>query len=248
MAGGSDPTSQMLAIGKNVFNSITAGYLAEANANAQNTVNQATVYAANLIRSGNNEVAAARSSLARYTQSVNNNRVLENTGKAYTSSNVNYRRQRDAATSASLEDQIAMAEQSGAQAAASAFSGLTGGVADIVRHTTALRSARIRQRKEQALAQMDSDQAQRAGAILQAGWDNLDSTDIVTNIDYGRDVAPEVKYTGGLFSEIVGGVMESDTKSLANVSQWGYGKAKDWFSTPITGSDGKRLVNDYNYD
>lgn len=229
MAGSPDPYSQMAKMGKDVFNSITAGYIAEANAKAQTTINEANAYASNLVRASNNKVAAARSSLARYTQSVNNNRVLENTGKAFTTNNVNYRRQRDAATSASLEDQIAQAEQAGRQAASSAFSGLSGGVADVVRHTTALRSARIQQRKEQAMAQADADQSQRTGALLQAGWDNLDSTDIVTNIDYGRDVAQRVEYSGGLFSEIVQGVMESDTKSMANVAQWGRNKTRDWF-------------------
>lgn len=248
MAGSPDPFSQMAKMGKDVFNSITAGYLAEANAKAQTTINEANAYASNLVRASNNKVAAARSSLARYTQSVNNNRVLENTGKAFTTNNVNYRRQRDAAESASLEDQIAQAEQAGRQAASSAFSGLVGGVSDVVRQTTALRASRINQRKEQALAQMDSDQAQRAGAILQAGWDNLDQTDIVTNIDYGNDVAVTSNYTGGLFSEVLQGVMGSDTKSVANTAQWGFNKARDWFSSePMTGSDAKRATNDYNY-
>lgn len=229
MAGSPDPYSQMAKMGKDVFNSITSGYIAEANAKAQTTVNEANAYASNLMRASNNKVAAARSSLARYTQSVNNNRTLENTGKAFTVSNVNYRRQRDAAESASLEDQIAQAEAAGRQAAAGAFSGLTGGVADIIKSTTALRSARINQRKEQAVAQLDSDQAMRQGALLQAGWDSLDQTDIVTSIDYGQDVAQRVEYSGGLFSEIIGGIMESDTKSMANVAQWGAGKVKNWF-------------------
>ena len=229
MAGSPDPMSQMLDMGKNIVGSISAGVLAEANANAQYTINEANTYASNLIRASNNKVAAARSSLARYTQSVNNNRVLENLGKTYTTNNVNYRRQRDAATSASVEDQIALAERAGVQAAASAFSGLSGGVADVVKSTTALRASRIQQRKDQALAQMDSDQAQRTGALLQAGWDNLDQTDIVTNIDYGNDVTPNTRYSGGLLSEVVNGVLNTDTKSLSNTASW-MKKSYDWFS------------------
>ena len=230
MAGSPDPMSQMLDMGKNIVGSISAGVLAEANANAQYTINEANTYASNLIRASNNKVAAARSSLAHYTQSVNNNRVLENVGKAYTTNNVNYRRQRDAATSASVEDQIALAEQAGAQAAASAFSGLSGGVADVVKSTTALRASRIQQRKDQALAQMDSDQAQRTGALLQAGWDNLDQTDIVTNIDYGNDVTPDTRYSGGLLTEVIGGVLNTDPKSLSNTASWMNKKSYDWFS------------------
>jgi hypothetical protein len=204
--------------------------LSRANADAFNTVSEANTYASNLLRASRNRVAAARSSLARYTQSVNNNRVLENTGKAYTVNNVNYRRQRDSMVSGSLEDQIATAEQSGAQAAAAAFSGLTGGVADVVRQTTALRTARINQRKEAAMAQMDSDQAARTGALLQAGWDNLDQTDITTEIDYGNDVAVKQYAGGGLFQDIFNGILQSDPKSLANTAAWGKQKYTDWFA------------------
>ncbi|MCA3173563.1 MAG: hypothetical protein ING25_11015 [Burkholderiales bacterium] len=222
--------AQMANTAKDIIGSISAGWLAEGNARAQTTINEANAYASNLIRSSNNKVAAARSSLARYTQSVNNNRTLENTGKAVTQNNVNYRRSRDAAMSASLEDQIAQAEQQGAQAAAAAFSGLSGGVADVVRSTTALRASRIKQRKDQALTQMDSDQAARTGALLQAGWDNLDQTDIVANIDYGNDVPVQVQYTGGLFSEVMGGILKQEPKSLANQASWAKNKVRDWFA------------------
>jgi hypothetical protein len=225
-----NPVSQALDIGKNLVGSFSSGWLAEANARAQTTLNEANAYASNLIRSSNNQVAAARSSLARYTQSVNNNRTLDNVGKAFTTNNVNYRRQRDAASSASLEDQISLAEQAGAQAAASAFSGLSGGVADVVKSTTALRASRIQQRKDQATAQMDSDQAARTGALLQAGWDNLDQTDIVTNIDYGNDVAVQSTYSGGFMSELVGGVLNSDPKALSNTASWLKTQSRDWFA------------------
>lgn len=240
-------SAQLAQVGFNVFNAITGGVLNEANAKAQNTISEANTYASNLVRASHNKVAASRASLARYVQSENNNRVLSNVGKAFTTNNVNYRRQRDAMESASLEDQIAQAEQAGRQAAASAFSGLTGGVSDIIRHTTALRSSRIQQRKEQAMAQMDSDQAERTGALLQAGWDNLDQTDITAGIDYGQDVAQTVSTGGGLLSNVIQGIAGTDQKVLANVAQWGQKKYTDWFATPMTGSDAKRLTNDYNY-
>ena len=226
--------AQLAQVGLNVFNSINSGVLNEANAKAQNNINEANAYASNLVRASHNKVAASRASLARYVQSENNNRVLSNVGKAFTTNNVNYRRQRDAMESASLEDQIAQAEQAGRQAAASAFSGLTGGVSDIIRNTTALRSSRIQQRKEQAMAQMDSDQAERTGALLQAGWDNLDQTDITAGIDYGQDVAQQVYTGGGLFSEVIQGIAKTDQKTLANAAQWGKQQYKDWFSTSDT--------------
>lgn len=81
------------------------------------------------------------------------------------------------------------------------------------------------------MAQMDSDQAERTGALLQAGWDNLDQTDITAGIDYGQDVAQTFNTGGGLLSEVIQGIAGTDTKTLANVSQWGKKKYTDWFAS-----------------
>lgn len=194
------------------------GVLDEAAIDAANTVNEANVYASNLVRAANNRLGAARGSLARYTQSVNNQRVLDNTGSAMEAATINYRRARDSAAASDFEQQLAFAEQAGAQTAAAAFSGLSGGVADLVAGTTALRRARLKQRSDEAEKQGDWDMAQRTKQIMQAGWDSLDSSEISDNIDYNTDVAVKQVRAGNIFSDILGG---QDTKTMANLAATG---------------------------
>ena len=202
------------AINKGV-QGISAGVIQEANIRASNTVNEANAYASNIMRAANNRLGAARGSLARYTQSVNNQRVLENAGSSMEAASINYRRARDSATQDDFEQQIAFAEQAGAQTAAAALSGLTGGVADIVSGTTALRQARLQHRVDAAEAQGDWDASQQAKHIMQSGWDSLDASEINDTIDYGQDVAVKQAYGGNLFSESIGG---QDMKNLANIA------------------------------
>lgn len=201
--------------GLRAISSISQGIIDKANVNASNTVNEANAYANNLIRAANNKLGAARGSLARYNQSVNNNRTLENTGLQAEAAAINYRRARDSEIQDDFETQLRFAEQAGAQAAAAALSGLTGGVADVVNSTTALRKARLSQRALTARQQGDFDAQQRQAQILQAGWDSLDSSEIIDGIDYSVDVATRRTSSGNFFTQVMG---MQDTKNLANLT------------------------------
>lgn len=194
---------------------IGQGVLADAQVNAANTVNEANAWASNLVRASNNALSGARASLARYTQSVNNQRVMDNAGSAAEAATVNYRRARDSAINDDVESQIAFSEQAGAQAAAAALSGLTGGVADIVNGTTALRKSRIQQRTAEALKQADYDASRQVANIMEAGWDSLDMTDISADIDYSTDVAVRKQRGGNLLFDMLGG---QDSKTMADLS------------------------------
>jgi hypothetical protein len=205
---------------------ISGGILEEANVNAKNTVNEANAYASNLVRTANNGLKAARGSLARYNQSINNQRALENSGSAAAADSINYRRQRDSAASDDLESQIADAEQKGAQAAAGAFSGLTGGVADMVASTTALRRSRIQQRTTDALRGMDYDAAQRQKNILQAGWDSLDTSEVDSSMDMSTDVAVKQTYSGSLIMDALKG---QSAQTMADVTNQAGGFFKSFY-------------------
>lgn len=198
------------------ISNISSGIIDRANVNASNTVNEANAYANNLVRAANNQLGAARGSLQRYNQSVNNQRTLDNMGTQQEAALVNYRRARDVEIQDDFESQIRFAEQAGAQAAATALTGLTGGVADIVQGTTALRKARLQQRALVARQQGDFDAAERNAQIAQAGWDSLDSSEITDNIDYGKDVAVTRRAGGNLFSQVF---LQQDTKNMANLAQ-----------------------------
>lgn len=206
-------TPEMAQFGIKAVMGLSAGYLADAQVNATNKVNDANAFASNLVRAANNKLGAARGSLARYTQSVNNQRTLENTGKAAEANAVNYRRARDSIVNDDFESQIAFAEQAGAQAAASAFSGLTGGVADIVAGTTALRKARTEARRKDAMSQSDFDAGRAQAEILQSGWDSVDYSDIVDSLDFSKDVAVQQGKGGNIFTDIMGG---QDLKAMSN--------------------------------
>ena len=190
-------------------------YLAEANARAANTVNEANAWANNLVRGANNQLAAARGSLARNVQSINNQRTLDNMGSNIEAATINYRRTRDSALQDDFESQLAQAEQAGAQAAAGALSGLTGGVVDIVAGTTALRKQRIQQRSDEAMRQGDWDAERRLKQIAQAGFDNLDQSEITDNIDQSVDVAVKQNAHTSIFGAAFGG---QDMKSMANIA------------------------------
>lgn len=206
---------------------ISAGVIEEGNINAQNIVNEANAYANNLVRSANNKLKAARGSLARYNQSVNNQRVLENAGNQAEAAAVNYRRMRDSAMNDSFEQQLQFSEQAGAQAAAAAFTGLRGGVADMVASTTALRKARIEQRVIEATKQGDWDASQQQRQIMQAGWDSLDHSEISDDLDYSVDVAVKRSRGGSLLSDVLSGQSAS---TLANLA----GGVASFFKTPST--------------
>jgi hypothetical protein len=174
---------------------------------AQNTINEANVYASNLMRSANNELAAKRGSLARFVQAENNNRVLSNMGSALEAGTVNYRRQSDNRRRQSLEQQIQNAEQAGAQAAAAATSGLTGGVVDAVAGTLALRQARIRQSEADTTQAVAFDQGRQQAAVLRSSLSAMDMNTIVDDIDFSRDVFVAARGPG---------VMEAILPALGN--------------------------------
>lgn len=208
-------SAQILDAGLKAFMGISAGVTARANVQASNIVSSANAYANNTVRAANNELAAKRGSLARFTQSVNNQRVLDNMGESLAAAQTNYRRARDSEEQDDFETQLRFAEQAGAQSAASALAGLSGGVVDIVNSTTAMRKARLQQRAADAVKAGDFDAQLRFSQIQQAGWDSLDNSEISETLDYGKDVAVKQVYGGNLLSESLSG---QSGQSLANLT------------------------------
>ena len=218
---------------------ISSGITEKAQVNANNIVNSANAYASNLVRAANNELRIRRNQLARYNQNENNARVLENTGSALEAAAINFRRSRDSATGDDFENQIAFSEQAGAQAAAAALSGLTGGVADMVNGTTTLRKARLQQRSDQAMKQGDWDAAQRNRQIAQAGWDSLDSSEIAADLDYSVDIATKQQVTGGFLTEILGGQSAQNMANVFNFTTSSPNVFADQAGPQGSGSDGR---------
>lgn len=222
---------EMASIGLNLLLGLGGNYLAKAQVSAQNKVNEANVYARNLTRGANNELVAKRGSLARWQQSENNNRTLTQMGSSLEAAAVNYRRLRDEGMRGELEQQVGFAEQAGAQAAAAAFSGLVGGVSDMVAGTLALRRSRIEDAQVSREKAADFDAARQQSNILAAGISALDNSSIVDDLDYGIDVysaqvAPSAR-------GVVLSVLAGNKSNLPTIAQQLAPKAKFTFDSPV---------------
>lgn len=212
-----------------LFSAFGQNRVEKAKVRAENTINAANVWAGNLMRGANNELAAKRGALARYNQSENNRRVAKETGSQLEAAAVNYRRQRDERDRGSLEQQIAFSEQAGVQAAAAASSGLIGGVADMVAGTVALRRSRIEQAAATTAEAASFDTARQKSNILAAGLSSMDSSSIIDDIDYGIDVyAPKALPSA---TNVVLGVA---AKNMGNLGTLASGlKPKFSFNSPV---------------
>jgi hypothetical protein len=213
-------TIPWMAISSLALDAIGAASSAKAaatNVANKRVVDAANTAAANLVRAANNELASKKGSLDRYNQSVNNQRVMESTGSAIEAATMNYRRARDSALQDDFEQQIKFAEQAGSQAAAAAFSGIQGGVVDVINSTSALRKSRIQQRMDTSLKQGDYDARVRIGNIALQGWDSLDSSVIADNIDHNVNVAQSYQDAPGFWTHFAGKV---DLKNVASVTDY----------------------------
>ena len=215
-------------VGMSIVSSMSGAATEKANVRAQNTVNSAKTAAANLMRGANNELLSKRNSLARYVQNENNKRTMTQTGREAEAVLVNYRRARDAADTGDFEQQIRFSEQAGEQAAMSGASGLTGGVADIVASTSALRLSRIKQASLTATKQADWDATQRQSDILASGLGSLDQSFIIDDLDYSLDTHVDQKPSKNAFGAILQGVFSNSASTLSSAAD----TASGFFNTP----------------
>lgn len=207
----------------------------------QQTVDRANRAADALIQSANNELASKKGSLDRYNQSINAQRIMEGTGSAVEAAAMNYRRARDSATQDDFEQQIQFAEQAGGQAAAAAFSGVQGGVVDVVNSTSALRKARIQQRVSNSLGQADYDARIRLGNIALAGWESMDTSIIADNLDYSVSVAKSYQPAAGFLERFASTV---DLKNVAAVTD---AIGKSFFKWADMTPSGPSLTNSVDF-
>jgi hypothetical protein len=165
------------------------GHLEKASADTNNRINEANAANGNKVRGASNAFAAAKGALARYMQSVSNNNRLAAGGEALEANLVNARRREDVLQGAGFEAQVRNTEQMGAQAAAAAFAGVGGGVADMVSASTRLMQQRASRQALTATDQRLYDTSRRAYAIQSQTVRGLDSSMILDSLDYTFEVA-----------------------------------------------------------
>jgi hypothetical protein len=213
-------------------NGLIQGSAAREQAKLNNRLSKVNADAANKVRGASNVAKAAEGSLARWVQSVNNNRQLDSGGDQAEANIVNYRRQADAGLTQDFATSIRDAEQQGAAAAAQAVSGIAGNVTDTVNTSMALRDSIARQQTEDFRAFANYDTARRAGSIMSQMIGGLDNSLIFDALDYNQDVAhvtPIMSHwanaiQGGAQSMGVGGqgadVMRQQTKQDSTATEF----------------------------
>jgi hypothetical protein len=155
-------------------------------ANRNNDINSVNVNAQYHVREASNSLEAAKNNLARWVQSVNNNRMLDAGGQQLEAARINYRRERDAVSREDIGSSLQRAEQAGSAAARQAFSGTGGNVADMVNASTSIRNSFVAEALKDRSQQMDFDAVKRAGAIASSMVGGLDNSIILDSFDLNK--------------------------------------------------------------
>ena len=178
----------------------------------------------------------ARNSLSRYMQSVNNNRMLDDGGDAFTANLINGFREIDSEANRKILSDVKSMEEFGAAAASQAASGAGGQVVDMINSTTALRASISRELATQSAEQGNFEVTQRSKSIMSQMVGGLDGSLIIDSIDTSRQVAQET-FAPSNAQAVVGAVFQTAVKAgLSNVIDWGSAQlgslAKPSQSTP----------------
>lgn len=155
---------------------------------ANNRVRRAQADAEDTLRPAKNAAAAAQSSLALWSQSVNNQRRERASGLQLEAGAVNSARASTAQVGQVFAGSIRAAEQAGAQAAASASSGVTGHVVDMVAGATALRRKVGEESAAQFAGQVAYDTQRRAAELSSQLVTGLDTSMVMAGLDYNQTI------------------------------------------------------------
>lgn len=247
-------------------NGLLQGMAGRVEAERNNEISQVNAQAGNSVRVAKNAAVAASNTLARWVQSVSNNRRLDQGGDAIEANAVNYRRASDAGLTHSFSSSIRDSEQAGVQAAQAAASGVDGNVVDMINTSVALRNSIVKQGIEDSGNYADYDAAQRAGNIMHQMVGGLDNSVVLDSLDYNVDFAKTqpvfshfenaLKGLGSTFGA-TGGQGELNQKYQSNGDSYNFGSTFDQIMgrnrqgiTPASDSDyrnGSDIESD-NYD
>lgn len=118
----------------------------------------------------------AKAGFANFMTAFNNNRQLEQFGKATAALNSNVAKSKDTNTANKLENSLRQAEQRGAIAASAGFGGSAGASLDAIEGSMRLRDARVNQNIKDGEAQLNYMAAQQHLGLIDNGLMGLDMT------------------------------------------------------------------------
>lgn len=231
------------------------GQFGKTQAKNNNLIADVNAAAGNKVRAAENSAAAAKGNLQRWVQSVNNNRTLDNGGRAMETTLVNARRTQDAQLRGKFSQTIRFAEQEGAAAAAQAAAGISGSVVDMVDTSTALRNAITSEMMDRDIAAGAGDVGRRIGSIFSQMVGGLDSSIMLDTLDYGKDV-PQHAVVFSTWSNVLRGAaagMGQDVDQIGGAVKDAGQAVESWYDrwknsggdNDSTGPGGPRNGNDY---
>lgn len=211
----------------------STNYYKTAQINIGNRLSDVNAAAGNKVRQAQNAAEASRNNLARWTQSVNNNRALKSGGEALNANITNYYREADSALMGGFSDQIREAENEGASNASAAFAGVDGSVVDMVNGSVALRDSMVREAATRRNEMFANDTAVRAGTIMSQMVGGLDNSLVLDSLDYNVDVAQHQKPTSQFMAAVIGATRGAGVD--ASNGAWSQEKQQTEYKTEFNG-------------
>jgi hypothetical protein len=201
-----ESTTNLAAISAagNILQGLAAGKAQRDITRAQNSVLETQAAASNQVRGASNVRASAQASLSRFLQSKNNQRILDGAGRAQAGAQAALLRRKEATSGTNFDRRLQAAEALGAQAARAAFSGVSGGAADIMAGTQALQIARQEELAGRQASQEGFLLADQAAQLGRSGIDSLDNSRIFDQLDNRQDIAQVKPVTGNGLIDLLG--------------------------------------------
>lgn len=187
-------------------------------ARANNRISQANASSANSLRLYSNAAEAAENNLARFTQSVNNQRTMDAAGKTLNANTTNFLRGNDQQQLNTFAGQIDAAQQAGHQRAQQAAFGVGGNVTDTVNSATALRTSIAKATADQSARSEQQDYSQEQANVMSRMTGSLDNSILLDHLDFNKSVAtvtPTLKW----FASTLQGFFPANTDALGNAGK-----------------------------
>lgn len=157
-------------------------------AKAQEALGAARAKYENAIRDGRNQLAGAEAAIANVAQGIGNRRRLDAAGANLARAGEALGRAQEAASANRFSRRVRAAEAAGEAVAIAAFSGVTGGSAQTVVETAALRRDMVEEVAGRQQAQNEYELRKNASEQLASGIAGLDQRLIRPNLDLGVSV------------------------------------------------------------
>lgn len=153
-------------------------------ADSQHKIAQSKIDAQRTLIASNNEKEAATTSLARFNQSLANQRKLQAGGANYNAATINLAAKADANTTGNFQQKIADAEALGTAVVSAAAAGVGGSSVDTYQRTMQLRQSINEESRKRAQDAAQVNGAESRAAIIADTVAQLDNTQYAANIDY----------------------------------------------------------------